>query len=700
MADYDGEALSEEQQAIVAAELQDAADYIDTDIAKVRTVATKYYRGEPFGDEEAGRSQVVTHDVRDTVLAILPSIMRIFFGSERLGEYEPRGPEDTAAAEQASDYANAILREGNDVYLQIYAAVKDALTRKLGVLKVWWDDSTTVATEHYSGLDEGALQLLQQEPDCDIVAAEGEPDPTAPPPPVDPMTGVPLAAQPMRYEVELRRRTKRGRIRIAALPGEEFLIDRAATSIENARITAHRTYKTISELVAMGYDREMVEEYAAAEVKFGTNEEYNVRLPSVREGVTGNNPLLKEVLYYEAYMPLDMDADGIAELCKVCAIGSAFKVVNAEPVSVAPFADFHADPEPHQFFGNCPADECIDIQSVKSHVLRATLDSLALSIYPRTAVVEGQASLEDVLNTEIGAPIRMRAPGMVQPFMQPFVGKEAFPVLGYLDEVKEARTGQSKASMGLDADALQSTTRAAVAATISASQGRTELLARNLAETGLRRLFQLILRLVTTHQDRPMMVRLRNQWVPIDPRAWDAAMDVRINIALGSGGTEEKMAALAQIAQKQEQLLQLLGPSNPLVGLGQYATTLSKMIELAGWRDSGQFINRLPADFQMPPPQQPQQSPEQMLAAVQAQAIQADIQKKAAELQLRREEMMRSDDRERDKMDADVVLKAAELRAKYGAQVDIAYIKALTQAPREGVQQQPQQRQPNVVPFQ
>jgi hypothetical protein len=327
-----------------------------------------------------------------------------------------------------------------------------------------------------------------------------------------------------------------------------------------------------------------------------------------------------------------------------------------------------------------------DIQEIKSEIMRNTLDSLAQSIHPRTAVVEGQVNIDDVLNNETGAIIRMRAPGMVQPFSSPFVGQPAFAMMDYMDQMREDRTGMSKAAMGLDPDALQSTTQAAVAATVSASQSRLELQARILAE-GMKKLFKGILYLMTTHQDKPRMVRLRNEWVQIDPRVWDASMDVNVNIGLGNGDVNEKINALNIIMQKQEQIMAQFGPMNQIASLPMYIRTLQKAIELSGYKDASSYFNTLPADFQMPQ-EQPQQTPEQVLAQVQAQSIQADIQKKAAELELQREKMIRDDDYRRDQLAQDLMLKKYELELKYGTAISTAEITAMQNLDREAMKQQ------------
>ncbi len=311
---------------------------------------------------------------------------------------------------------------------------------------------------------------------------------------------------------------------------------------------------------------------------------------------------------------------------------------------------------------------------------------ISFSVECLHAIVEGQVNIDDVLNNETGAVIRMRAPGMVQPFNTPFVGQAAFPMLDYVDQIKEDRTGMSKAAMGLNADALQSSTKAAVAATISASQGRIELTSRILAE-GMKKLFKGILFLITTHQDKPRMVRLRNEWVQIDPRAWDNSMDVSINIGLGQGDVNERLQGLMMIMQKQEQALSTMGADNPFVTMTQLSRTLRKIVELSGFRDASQYFKDVPEGY-MPPAKPERPTPEQVLAQVQAESIQADIQKKAAELELKREQMIRDDDYRRDQLAQDLVLKKYELELKYGTAISTAELDAQQSLDREALRQQ------------
>ena len=683
-----------ELESIIGQDLTDAVSYIDSDISPTRAKGTEYYRGDLFGNEVEGNSKVVAMEVRDTVSAMLPSLMRVFFSTENVVEFVPRGPEDVQSAKQATDYANYIFQNDNNGFLTSYAIFKDALVRKCGIAKFWWEDDEKVSIDEYTGLDDQTLEILMQEPDAEVKIVVSYPDPNVDEMQmmtVDPVTGAPMVMPaPMIHDVQIKRITKDGRIRIMAVPPEELLLDRRARSFDDATIIAHRQMATVADLIAMGYDQDEIEENLST-TDLDSNDEYLARQPLSTTFGTNDaaNPMMRRVLYIEAYARVDYDGDGIAELRKVCCMGGGYKVVRNLPASYIPFADFPCDPEPHTSPLEAMSifDITRDLQEIKSEILRNTLDSLAQSIHPRTAVVEGQVNIDDVLNNETGAIIRMRAPGMVQPLTTPFVGQAAFPMMEYMDQIKEDRTGMSKAAMGLNADALQSSTKAAVNATISASQGRIELTARILAE-GMKKLFKGILFLVTTHQDKERMVRLRNEWVAIDPRHWNAGMDASINIGLGNGDTNERLQALMMIMAKQEQILQQLGPQNPLVTPQQFSNTLRKIVELSGFRDASSFFQDIPADYVPPAPPQPKPSPEEILAQVQAESIKADIQKKAADLELQRQQMIMDDDLKRDQMAQDLYLKKYEIELKYNSQISTAEIDAAQNIDREAIRQQ------------
>lgn len=672
MADDQGMA-AEDVQNVVQIAIEDAVDFIDNTVSPIRAESAEFYNGEPFGNEEEGRSTAMTLDVRDTVQAMMPSLMRIFCGSDHVVEYAPFGPEDVEAASQATDYVNYVLQsDQDDAYINIlYACFKDALVKGSGFLKFYYDVTENVQTYELTGLDDQALSALMNEENVELDMLESVMTDASP--------------EPM-HKVRVTHTRRNGKVKVDCVPPEEILIDRRARTLEDADLVAHRAYLTVSDLVAMGYDYDEMEAFATDETDFELfNEEARERLTGFHDDRNYNDPANRRVLYVEAYMRLDMEGKGRTELRRICCAGSSYEVVKNDPADQIPFAHFCPDPEPHTFFGTSIADLTKDIQRIKSSVLRASLDSLAMSTHPRVGIVEGQASLEDVMSVEVGGVIRMRNPGAVVPFTLPYVGKEAFPMLQYMDEVRENRTGVSKAADGLDPSALQSSTLMAVQQTVGAAQQRTELIARLFAEGGMQRLYKGLLQLIVKHQDRPRMVRLRNEFVEMSPDRWNAHMDVVSNVHLGRGGDQEKMQLLQQVAQKQEQILQQLGPQNPLVNVQNYYATLTQILEVSGFKDTQRFFTD-PSQVEMPP-EQPEPDPNAQLIEVQMQAIQADMQKKQADLELEREKMRLEDDRRRDKDEADIVLKAAEITARYGAQVDMAGIRANADRDRELVRQ-------------
>ena len=654
----------QELQGYVGAMIDDTKKFIDDSISPDRAKATEYYRGEKFGNEEDGRSSVVDMTVRDTVGKIMPALMRTFFGGERVVEFIPQTQFDVPFAEAATEYVNYVLNKDNNLYMECQAAWEDALVRKTGIIKYYYEEMGDDEAYQLTGLDEVSLNALMADPELQVNVLSQ----------VMTETG-------MSFSVHVTRMVKNGRVKIKALPCEEFLIDRDATTIEDAIFTGHRRMATVSELVQMGYDFDLVESKASGVNELDDNVERRVRNPAALNYGFRSEESVKLVEYVEAYMKVDFDNDGVAELRKICCMGTDYEIVHHEAWSHPPFAVFSPIPEAHVFFGTSIFDLVGDIQLIKSNVLRNSLESRSLSIHPRMVITEGQVNVEDVENTEIGAIIRQDQPGAVQSLTLPYVGKDAFPMLGYLDSLKEGRTGISKASMGLDAENLQSTTAVAVNATIQGAQAQMELIARNFAEIGMRQLYTGVLKLLIQHQDYARMVRLREEFVPIDPRAWNSNMDVSVNVPIGGATEQEKMSSLQSIMTLQENIIQKFGINNPLVSLENYRNTINAAIEMAGFKNVAEFVTQGPVVIPPPQPQPP--SADELLVQAQREQIQAEVQMKAAELELKRQQMVRDDDFRQDKLEADVMIDVAEIKAKFGAQITTAEIQAMMDRERE-----------------
>ncbi len=635
-----------EFQGIVRNEIEQALGHYDTEYSQDRIDAMDYYLGEPFGNEQPDRSQVVSTEVSDTIEHIMPSLMRIFTQSEEYVGFAPHGPEDVAVAEQASDYCNWVINNDNRGFEIMHNWFKDALILKNGVVKFYWDEKTDIETEEYADLNDEELTIILADPEVEIVEQDertlGE-DMITP-------DGMVIPA-PVLYDIKVKRTKTDGKVCIENVPPEEFLITSRAKSLEDADFVAHRSSMSVSDLVQMGYSRDEIEKYAGVS-DVETSEERTSRFEDLEGGAPYDSldPTMRDVLVTECYIRSDYDGDGVAEFRRVLTVGNGYHVLENEECDQIPFAILSPILMPHRAIGRSVAELVMDVQLIKSTLMRQLLDNIYNTNNARVVAVEGQVNLDDLLTNRPGGIVRTRTAGAVQPLQVPEVSSSVFPALNYMDSVREQRTGISKQSMGLDADALQSTTATAVAAMQAASQGKIEMIARVFAETGVRALFRGILHLVTKYQNKEKIIRLRNNFVTMDPRQWDNMYDVQINVGLGTGQREQQLATLFQIAAKQEGIMATMGPNNPIVTPIQYRNTLSKIAELSGFKDASEFFQD-PRNAPPPPPQEQGPNPQ----------MQMEMAKAENELALKREKMQLELQFEREKMAAELDLRRQEL---------------------------------------
>ena len=622
-------------KSILENEIDNAIGYLDTETTEARSKALQYYLRDPYGNEQEGRSQIVTGEVAEAIDGALPQLIRVFTTTEDIVYFEPKSPGDEETAKQATDYCNWVFYRENDGLLILHNWFKDALLQKVGVVKAYWDEQESVIKEEYKNLTEDELAMLLADGSMEVIKQEVEFEDGG----FD-MMGLPI--QIPKYEIYVKRKKEYGCVKIDNVPPEEFLISKSARTVEDANFVAHRKLMTRSELIAMGYDKEIIDTLPTYnDLEF--SDERVARFPE-GEQPDQNNSLdfsMQTVEVYECYIKIDEDEDGIAELRRIVYCGS--EILEDEECDHVPFHTICPIPIPHKFFGQSLADRAMDIQLIKSTVTRQMLDNLYLTNNARVGAVDGQVNLDDLLNATPGGVIRVKSANAIMPIEVPAVTAQAFPMLEYMDQVQAKRTGVSDSQQGLDPDVLNNVSATAVAAMMKSNSGKLELIARVFAETGVKSLFKGILHLMTKYQNKPKIVRMRGKYAEFDPRTWANEYDVSVNVGLGSGDREQKLAMLQMILQKQEQIIQQYGPANPLVSVGQYRNTLAKFIEAAGFKDSTEFMNEITpeVDAQLSQPQPPapdaQAEVAQMLAQVEREKTQAKAQIDAAKLDLERQ---------------------------------------------------------------
>jgi hypothetical protein len=636
-------------KSILQAEIDDAIGFIESETVEQRKQALEAYLRQPYGNEVEGKSSIVTGEVAEAIDGALPSLVRIFTGSDDIVVFEPQGPKDEASAKQATQYCNWVFSRDNEGVAILHDWFKDALLQKNGIVKAYWEDKEDITKERYFDLSNDELAMLMSDETMEIVEQDTTEFPIFDPmgqPVIDPMSMPVMGAT---HNVVVQQKKKSGKVTIENVPPEEFLISKKARTIADSPFVAHRQMLTRSTLIAMGFNKDQIESLQMGDALAYTPE----RVARYAAGeqpyqVQTDDPSMQEIEVFECYVKTDIDGKGIASLTQVFYAGNEIlqDEKGKEIIEETDYVPFHSIcpiPIPHKFFGNSLADRTVDLQLIKTTITRQMLDNLYLTNNARVVAVEGQVNLDDLLTSTAGGVIRAKSPNAVQQLVVQNVANQAFPMLQYLDTVQSKRTGVSDASQGLDPSILQNVTAAAVASMQQAGAGKIELIARIFAETGVKSLFKGILHLLCKYQDKARMVRMRGEFVEFDPRTWANQYDVSINVGLGAGNRQEQMAMLSMVLAKQEQLIAQYGPANPYVSPAQYRGTLGRMVEIAGFKDSAEFYKAITPEqdqaLSNPPPQQQQMPPEVQALMARTQAeIQAAQAKAQADMQMQQQQ--------------------------------------------------------------
>jgi hypothetical protein len=599
---------------------------------------------------EKGRSQVVSRDVRAAVKKIKPAIMRTILGNDRVVEYMPVAEGDEETAQQATDYINFVVVPECNLRAAIEDAADDALKGRTGILTWGWEEKRCVSVSEHSGLDDMALAMLAGDDDVEVLEHSTRSESVDQ---YDEMAGGMVQAEQAVHDVRIRRERIERRPYVRAIKPEDFLIDDEAVSFDAARLIGTHERLTRSDLIAMGYDAETVNALpiAGSDDREQDIEEDARRREALDTGDDANARAMQEVDYYELYVRADYDGDGIAEIRRICmAGGTASKnILKNDEVDCANFAPIRCERLPHQWEGVSVADDAMEIQKIKTVLLRQTLDNLYWQNKPQPIVQEGSIkNPEAVLNPDFGLPIRvgngMKWQDAVGFRQVPFMAKESFAMLAYLDEELSDRTGISDASSGLAPDALQNMTAKATALIEQGGIGQTEMMVRTLADD-LKPVFRGLLKIIIQHQDKPRTIRLRNEWVTFDPRAWNAEMDATVNTGLGAGTRERDMAMMQLVIGMQEKLFAAFGPDNPFVSPDNLYAALSRLVESAGLKTPDMYFN--------------EPDPQEVAARLQAERSKPDPEqvKLQAQMQIEQAKMQASTARERAQMEADLMTK-------------------------------------------
>ena len=601
--------------AQISQEIQSSLGFYSSDLSTQRKEALKYYLGEPLGNEVEGRSSVVSQDILEVVESMLPSLMRMFTQSDKMVNFDPQQAEDVPYAEQITDYCNFIFNRDNNGFEILHSMFKTALLQKNGFCKVYWKKSKKQKKESYKHLDETQYQALLIDDEIELLSVEE----------ISEVDGI-------FYDVELRRTKEYGRCQIDPVPPEEILVSARAKNLKDCNFIAHRVAKTVSELIDMGFNKKDVENLPSSEEQIYNTEAIVRRSyddPSMDLEISNIDSSQRVVQITECYMKVDMDGDGIAELRKIIVGGSGYNnyiILENEEINKLPFAMCVAIPMPFRFFGLSMYDLLADVQMMSTTIMRNTLDNMYFQNNARTVVVDGQANLDDLLTSRAGGIVRVKSPNAVTPLQTPNFLNDGLSMMQKIDELKEKRSGVPNQLMGLNPDTINKshTTAQSVNQMMNSSTQRIELIARSFAD-GVRDIFENILAVVCEYQDQERIVKLRGEFIPMNPRQWTDHYDCTTQVGLGTGNQDQRLEVLQQVLNVQEKLINMGGMG--MVTPQTIYNTLENYLQNSGYKDASQFFN----DPSQQPPQQPQQEKQDPALQLAAQEIEMRKQKAMAD---------------------------------------------------------------------
>lgn len=469
------------------------------------------------------------------------------------------------------------------------------------------------------------------------------------------MLPTPIPPPPIRlFDVKIKRCIESGRIKCKSIPPEDFLIDPMATAVneEEGSFFADITRMLRSDAKLKWPDKsdliDQLPAYTTAVDEGAEKQARDGRFWAFRESNPDKES--QEIEIVECCIKCDYDGDGVSEWRKICIGGNLLGVSgnergilsNEEWSGPLPYGSLTVNPMPHRYRGRSLYDDVGPVQRVKTVLLRQMLDNLYLANNPQMGANQsGIINPDQLLQPEVGGTVWTNGPPAEQlaPYAVPFVAEKVFPALEYWDMVMEKRTGVSRSTMALDLDTLQHQTATAVNAQQSAAFTKVETYARNLAEHGgLRELFQKFLALFVENQKSTKKIRLRDQWVDMDPRGWNADMRATINIGLGAGSRDRDLATLGGVAQKMEQAIQALNdPFNPIINIGQLFDVYRRMVETAGIKNPQRWFPDLSQQqvqqMAQLKSQSQQPNPDQIKVQADMAKIKADSEMKVLEFQ-------------------------------------------------------------------
>ncbi len=604
------------------------SDNDNGELARQRALALDSFQGKNIEPATKGTSQVVDWTIFETAQFILPSLTRIFAAGDDVVEFEPVGKEDEDVAKQESQVLNHLVTQKNNWFLTCLVWFQDALITKNAYCMAEMEEKLITETERYESQSEEQVTLLLED-DLEITGQEQRDDPNDPGLLIDPANGQPIdpndqettvgamalyalsGQEPERqfkqiFDVEVRRVEPKKQLRFTVLPPENCRIsqDTPDFTLNDCPYFEYFTDITLSDLRKLGYDVD--DDIASRDSSFDDSLESNARdeILGTERSDTDNpvDPSMRMVRARTVWIQFDYDEDGIAELQKVVVVADKILEKNGEPViesaSRIPVASLVPFINTHRHIGISVADLTFDIQRIKTKFLRSGLNSLDLATNPRHAASK-KVNLDDLLVSRSGAIVQVDTQlpdvaGHVVPLQTQNTFPDAQQGLAYMDTVVESRVGVTKQFQGIDASANNDHDRIGQLSSMAAQ--RVEQIAR-IFGNGVENLFSIAHELVIKSGHQMEAIKLRGEWVDIDPTQWRTGRDMRVVAPFAAGNKDSLLNRLMILRGIHSEAAAAGHPMVQQDDSYELALEISKAADLMGTK---YFTD--PATVEPPPP--------------------------------------------------------------------------------------------------
>ena len=590
---------------LVDSDIRSARSHADT-MSSWRQQMHNEYRAMPYGNEMPGRSGIVTTDMQDAVEWIMPSLMRIFAGTQSAVVITGVGPEDEPKARAVSALIHYQLQKKNPYFEIVYTWFKNALRFKTSVIKATWKYDYTEEEIEYKNVTLPEYQMLAQDPFVTLLKAVPVSDDSE-----DMQEDEGESDDPDGFMVPPMFESLTVRVKSVLFDGpsvenvrpETFYIDPVAESIKDAAYCGQILSMTASDMRVRAnngrFNKRAVEEAIEKgsgehEVSITTEEEYRYNVSGL--SMEGNDYDSKDPRnrfeVFEHFCKLDVDGDGVVEDWIVYKCNGVVIEDHENEYGRFPFFSISPIVEPHSFYGVSIAELVRDIQKIKTSLFRLMLDNMAFMVNGRFAVREGQVKVQDLIHNNVpGGVVRVQSDNAVKPLDTPSLPQTTFQLLEFVEAVKENRTGVTKYNQGLDSDSLNKTATG-IKTIYNASLQRIELIARIFAETGFMELVRALIDYNRRFMTRESLVRLGNESFIVSPEDVDGEFDFDVSVGVGNIDQTQRAASLAMGLQMT---MQLFGPT----AVPQASAIMREWWAASGFKNSESFV---------PNPQQTQQA--------------------------------------------------------------------------------------------